>query len=79
MTNSPEMHLVEDESAVVIRDALGKIDVSRKRLSVRIGQVGTQHRDLVVALALDGEGDVVGAVAEADAFPLEAAYSMIPN
>lgn len=73
------MQLVENESAVVIRDALGKIDVSRKRLLSRIGQVGTQHRDLVVALALDGEGDVFGALAEVLPFPLEAAYSMIPN
>lgn len=59
------------EVAVVVADALGEVDVAVDELALHVAEAGAEDGDAVVAL--EREGDLLGAPGEVTGTPLKVA------
>lgn len=60
------------EVAVVVANALGEVDVAVDELALHVAEAGAEDGDAVVAL--EGEGDLLGAPGEVAGTPLKVAW-----
>lgn len=71
MARQTYLQLIELEDTVDILDVLREVDIGANELSIAIVELGPEYGDL--AITLDGEVNVLGALGEVLAVPLELA------